>query len=76
MRFTGLYDAQSLIRLQDRGFREQLNSKVVSNRIHREDAVSWLTALTCDYLQKMPVPSLIHGVDMGVSVLPADLRFS
>ena len=65
IRFTGLYNAQSLIRLQDQGFREQLNSKAVSNRIHREDAVSWLNALICDYLQKTPVPSLIHGVDMG-----------
>ena len=65
IRFTGLYNAQSLIRLQDQGFREQLNSKAVSNRIHREDAVSWLNALTYDYLQKKPVPLLIHGVDMG-----------
>ena len=59
------YSAQSLIRLQDQGFREQLNSKAVSNRIHRDDAVSWLNALICDYLEKRPVPSLIHGVDMG-----------
>ena len=65
IRFTGLYNAQSLIRFQDQGFREQLNSKVVSNRIHREDALSWLNALACDHLQKTPVPSLIHGVDMG-----------
>jgi nucleoside-diphosphate-sugar epimerase len=65
IRLTGLYNAQSLIRLQDPGFREQLDSKVVSNRIHREDAVSWLNALACNYLQKIPVPSLIHGVDMG-----------
>ena len=45
VRLTGLYTAESLSRLKEPEFRAQLNPESVSNRIHREDAVSWLSAL-------------------------------
>ncbi len=65
IRFTGLYTAKSLIRLKDSGMREQLNPETVSNRIHRDDAVSWLQALASDHLDGKHAPRLIHGVDEG-----------
>ena len=63
VRLTGLYTAESLSRLKEPEFRAQLNPESVSNRIHREDAVSWLSALASSHLAGQRVPQLIHGVD-------------
>ena len=65
IRFTGLYTAKSMLRLSDRELRKQLNPETVSNRMHREDAVSWLGALACFTLKGEKAPQLIHGVDEG-----------
>jgi nucleoside-diphosphate-sugar epimerase len=67
IRFAGLYTVKSLIRLKDAELRKQLNPETVSNRMHREDAVSWLRALARDHLEGEKVPQLIHGVDEGSS---------
>ena len=65
VRLAGLYTAESLSRLKEPEFRAQLNPESVSNRIHREDAVSWLSALASSHLAGQRVPQLIHGVDEG-----------
>ena len=65
IRFTGLYTAKSMVRLSDPELRKQLNPETVSNRMHREDAVSWLGALTRFHLKGEKAPQLIHGVDEG-----------
>jgi dTDP-4-dehydrorhamnose reductase len=65
IRFAGLYTVKSLIRLKDPELRKQLNPETVSNRMHREDAVSWLCALARDHLVGETAPQLIHGVDEG-----------
>ena len=65
IRFTGLYTAKSILRLSDSELRKQLNPETVSNRMHREDAISWLSTLARLQLKGAQTPPLIHGVDQG-----------
>ena len=65
IRFSGLYDAKSVMRLRDPLFRAQLDPKAVSNRLHRQDAVSWLRELALGHSRGEQMPALIHGVDQG-----------
>jgi len=63
IRYTGLYSAHSLARLLDPKFKDQINPRTVSNRMHREDAVCWLRFLIEALANGRPTPPLIHGVD-------------
>ena len=65
IRFSGLYDMQSLLRLKYAEMRSQIIPETISNRLHREDATSWLRELVIGYLNDKALPSLIHGVDEG-----------
>jgi len=65
IRFAGLYHAKSLMRLSDPVFRAQLDPETVSNRMHRQDAVSWLRTLALGHYRGEQMPALIHGVDQG-----------
>lgn len=65
IRFAGLYNAASLLRLGDPMFRAQLDPEAVSNRMHRQDAVSWLRELAVGHHRREDMPALIHGVDQG-----------
>lgn len=65
IRFAGLYNSKSLMRLNDSVFRSQLDPETVSNRMHRQDAVSWLRKLAVGHYRGEQMPALIHGVDRG-----------
>ena len=65
IRFAGLYNAQSLHRLKDPAVRRRISPESISNRLHREDAVTWLLGLVLSYLNRTMVPKLIHAVDQG-----------
>ncbi len=63
MRFTGLYSAASVSRLNTQAMRQALSPTTVSNRMHRADAVAWLAHVVSALHQGHPVPKLVHGVD-------------
>ncbi len=65
IRFSGLYNTQSLLRLKNAEIRRQIIPETISNRLHREDATSWLRELVIGYLNGKILPSVIHGVDEG-----------
>ncbi len=63
LRCSGLYTADTLLRLKDSSVRSNLNPDTVSNRFHREDAVQWLAALVTAHMKHHPMPALVQGVD-------------
>jgi len=63
LRCSGLYTADTLLRLKDSSVRSNLNPDTVSNRFHREDAVQWLAALVGAHMKRHPMPALVQGVD-------------
>lgn len=63
LRYTGLYASESLNRLADPVTRARLQPDTVSNRMHRDDAVSWLRFLVQAHRLGQSVPELVHGVD-------------
>ena len=65
IRFAGLYTLERLLQLKDPAVRSQINPETISNRLHRDDAVSWLMELVLGYLNRKTVPGLIHAVDQG-----------
>lgn len=63
IRFSGLYDSQSLLRLSLVETRNKLNPYAVTNRFHRDDAVNLLVYVIESMLSDIKLPTIIHGVD-------------